>query len=231
MAKRATPWKEGKIISIETRKGIFVLAQMLKSPFLRFYNAFREDENWSEVDVSIFDTLFVKGVTKGFLKFSNVSVVKEAIPDLVRENSKVWIKEKRGGRKVKIWKRTEDEKEFYILGGEPGGSLVEKDLSWYPSPNQPTRAHPSGVIDAVLMEDIPLNNDEIINDTELTGLGVYPLLNERLYLCYKAGGSVDPYKDLVFDREIPKDYRIAIEIISGGGNKENREKVLNTYFR
>ncbi len=28
MSKRATPWKEGKIISIETRKGVFVLAQL-----------------------------------------------------------------------------------------------------------------------------------------------------------------------------------------------------------
>jgi len=50
MSNRATPWKEGKIISIETRKGIFVLAQMLKSPYLRFYNVFKEDEEWGGVD-------------------------------------------------------------------------------------------------------------------------------------------------------------------------------------
>lgn len=46
MAKRATPWKEGKIIGIETRKGVFGLAQMLKKPFLRFYNVSIEEEDW-----------------------------------------------------------------------------------------------------------------------------------------------------------------------------------------
>ncbi len=63
------------------------------------------------------------------------------------------------------------------------------------------------------------------------GLAVFPLTNERLYLCYKAGKNVDPTKDLKFNREIPKEYKIAIEIMSGGGDKENKEKILDTYFR
>ena len=229
MAKRATPWKEGKIISIETRKGVFVLAQMLTRPFLRFYDAFREDENWGKVDVSIFDTLFTKSVVSNFLKHSNITVVKEAIPDLERKDSDVWINGFTGSRKVKVWENTEDEQELYILGGKPGGSLVKKDLWWTPTPSQPTRPHPSGVIDAVIIEDIPLSSD-IIDNHELTCLGIFPLTNERLYQCYKAGRNVDPTKDLKFNREIPKEYKLAIEIMSGGGDKENRVKILDTYF-
>jgi len=52
-----------------------------------------------------------------------------------------------------------------------------------------------------------------------------------LYQCYKAGKNVDPAKDLKFNREIPRDYKVAIELMSGGGDKENREKVLDAHFR
>jgi hypothetical protein len=231
MSKRATPWKDGKVISIETRKGVFILAQMLKSPFLRFYNTFSEDEEWGRVDVKLFDTLFTKSVVGTFLKHSNIVVVKDALPDLERKESDVWINGFTGSRKVKVWENTSDEMELYILGSEPGGSLVKKDLWWTPTPNQPTRAHPSGVIDSVIIEDIPLNSDHIIDRHELTSLGIFPLTNERLYQCYKAGKNVDPAKDLKFNREISRDYKVAIELMSGGGDKENREKVLDAHFR
>lgn len=227
MAKRVTPWKEDKIISIETRKGVFVLAQMLKSPYLRFYNAFREDENWGKIDVSIFDTLFTNAVTsKQFLKLSNISVIKEAVPDNERDEEKNWIKKKKGSRTIKVWGNTEYEKEFIILGSEAGGNLVEIDI-W----KSGIRAHPSGVIDAMILEDIPLNNSNIIDKYELTALAVYPSMNERLYLCYKMNKNINPAKDLAFDREIPMDYKVFIEIMSIGEDKEEQERILDTYFR
>lgn len=231
MNKRAVPWKEGKVISIETRKGVFVLAQMLKSPFLRFYNSFREDENWGKVDTNNIETLFTKSIVGTFLKHSNINVIKGAVPDLERKDSDVWINGFTGNRKVKVWGNTENEKEFYILGAEPGGSLVKKDLWWSPTPEQPTRLHPSGVFDSIIIENISLNADDVIDEHETTSLGIFPLTNERLYQCYKAGKNVDPSKDLMFNREIPKEYKIAIEIMSGGGNEENKEKILDTYFR
>ncbi|MBQ4818700.1 hypothetical protein [Aquimarina sp. MMG016] len=231
MAKRATPWKEGKVISIETRKGTFVLAQMLKEPFIRFYKAFREDEDWEKINVGIFDTLFVNAVTRQFLKSSNITVIKDAIPDLKREDSDVWIHQKSGNRKVKVWEGTKQEIEFLILGGEAGGSLVKKDLWWSPTPEMRTRPHPSGVIDSVILESIELNADNTIDNNELTNLSVYPTLNERLYLCYLLNKNVDPYKDLVFNREIPEDYKIAIEFMSSGSDEEKKEKILDTYFR
>jgi len=231
MSKRATPWKEGKIISVETRKGIFVLAQMLKEPYIRFYKAFREDENWGKIDTSIFDTLTVTAVTGQFLKSSNITEIKGAIPDTSREDPDTWIDQNKGTRAVKVWGKTEKEKEFIILGKEAGGSLVKKNLWWSPTSGNPTRPHPSGVIDSVVLEDIPLNANDIIDKHDLTNLAVYPSLNERLYLCYKLDKNVDPYKDLVFNREIPEEYSVAIDILSAGGNAEKKESILNTYFR
>lgn len=231
MSKRVTPWKEGKIVSIETRKGIFILAQMLKNPFLRFYKVFREDENWEKADTGIFDTLSVTGVTGQFLKSSNITEIKEAIPDTAREDPDTWINQNKGTRTIRAWKNTEKEKEFIILGKAAGGSLVKKNLWWSPTPGNTARPHPSGVIDSVVLEDIPLNANDIIDAYDLTNLAVYPSLNERLYLCYKLGKNVDPYKDLVFNREIPDEYSVAIDILSAGGNTEKKENILNTYFR
>lgn len=231
MSKRATPWKEGKIVSVETRKGIFILAQMLKDPFLRFYKVFREDENWGKVDTGIFDTLTVSAVTGQFLKSSNITEIKGAISDTLREDPDTWIDQNKGTRTVRVWENTEKEKEFIILGREAGGSLVKKNLWWSPTPGNTTRPHPSGVIDALVLEDIPLNANDIIDAHDLTNLAVYPSLNERLYLCYKLDKNVDPYKDLVFNREISEEYNVAIDIMSAGGNAEKKESILNTYFR
>jgi hypothetical protein len=232
MSTRKVPWKEGKIVSLKTRKGVFVLAQMLRSPYLRFYDAFREDENWGKVDVRIFETLFVSSViTKHILDSNNATLVNQAIPDTEREDSDIWINQNSGFREVKVWENTDGEKICGILGKQPGGSLVKKNLWWSPTLDNPTRPHPSGVIDAVILEDISLNADEVIDKYELTNLATYPTLNERLYLCYKLGKNVDPYKDLVFNRVIPKEYQVAIEIMSAGGNNEEKERILDTYFR
>ncbi|MGB1284331.1 MAG: hypothetical protein ACPG44_07690 [Polaribacter sp.] len=46
----------------------------------------------------------------------------------------------------------------------------------------------------------------------------------------KVGKSLDPTKDLKFNRELPNDYKIVVKIMSGGGGKENKDKILNIYF-
>ena len=230
MIKRNISWKEHKVISIQTRKGIFVIAQMLKDPFIRFYKLFRTDENWDKIDLYNCETLFTVAVTRQFLKSSHITYQKNAIADKEREDSKIWIHQKYGTRKVKVWEGTENEEECLILGNEPGGALVEKYIWWSPTPGNAVRKHPSGVFDALLMENIPLNADEIIDKYELTNLGIYPGLNERLYLCYFLNRIVDPYKDLVFRREIPLDYKVAIDIIALGGNSDVQERILNNYF-
>ena len=43
--KKSVPWKEGKVISVRLRDGIYVLAQMVKSPYMVFFNLFSEDNS------------------------------------------------------------------------------------------------------------------------------------------------------------------------------------------
>ena len=66
----------------------------------------------------------------------------------------------------------------------------------------------------VIIDQIPVTDQETIDKYELTDVRIYPEFNERLYLCYKLGKNVDPLKDLVFNRPIPLDYKEYIDIIS-----------------
>ena len=43
--KRAIPWKSGKVISIRLRNGVYVLAQMVREPYLVFFNHFKQENS------------------------------------------------------------------------------------------------------------------------------------------------------------------------------------------
>lgn len=58
---------------------------------------------------------------------------------------------------------------------------------------------------------------------------MFPYTNERLYLCSLYNKSVDPYKDLIFNRSLPDNYRLAVEIISGDYDDKNRNEILSAY--
>ncbi|WP_299220767.1 hypothetical protein [uncultured Aquimarina sp.] len=225
MSGKMISWKENKVISIETRKNVFVLAQMLKRPYLKFYNLFNLDNNWENVDLNKIDTLFVNAVTNQFLKFSNISEVKNINPKTSNKDVKLWIKGFSGNRKVVVFENTEFEKEIIILGSTPGGLLVERSIY-----KKGKYEHPSGLFDKVVIDNIPLNKSELINNHELMSLAVFPSMNERLFLCYKKKKNVDPFKDLRFDKKLViDDHKIFIEIISSS-DKSDQEKILQDYF-
>ena len=66
------PWKEDKVISIETGSGIFVLAQMLRSPYLAIFDTFRTTNQWDDTYLDALRVLFCKAVTRQFISCSNV---------------------------------------------------------------------------------------------------------------------------------------------------------------
>lgn len=223
-------WKENRVLSIETRKGVYVIGQMLKQPYIRFYNMFSTESTPSNVNTMKLTVLFTAAVTRQFLRYSQVCILKDATSDIRRIDSDIWINHFSGNRKVVVYQGGGQEIECVILGYKPGGLLVKKDLWWSPTPEQPVRLHPSGVFDEVICSDIPLKADDIIDKYELTGLCVFPYTNERLYLCSLYNKSVDPYKDLIFNRSLPNSYRLAVEIISGSSDDKRRKKILSTYF-
>ncbi|WP_158848303.1 hypothetical protein [Algibacter sp. L1A34] len=202
-------WKENKVLSIETRKGIFVLAQMIKSPFLIFFNSFSEDNKFKESNLENTPILFLHAVTRQFLKKANIETLK--IDPLENyEQPKLWIKENSGSRKVTVWAGTENEKNF-ISFGENGGKLIEKDILKDGKYN-----HPSGIYDKSIKELMPKNVDiSEISNYELTSIEIYPNLNERLYLCHLKGENIDPAKNILFNIGMPLEYKKYVDIVSG----------------
>lgn len=194
-------WKENQILSIETRDNIYVISQMLKEPYLIFFNLFRENNDWELLNLNQIPTLFCTAVTRQFLKQSKISTLN--VQHLTIESFPVhWIKINPDSRQITVWEGTPDEKTFFILG-DGGGSLVEKDITQ------------SGFQEEkIIIPSISFSDDEIINNCELTTIGIYPELNERLFLCYQFGYNVNPYKELIFNKNIPIEYKKYIEIIS-----------------
>jgi hypothetical protein len=52
------------------------------------------------------------------------------------------------------------------------------------------------------------NDRKIIENNQLDTMGMYEELNKKLYLCYKYGKYIEPNKDLIIGKEMPKEYKV-----------------------
>jgi hypothetical protein len=195
-------WKDNKVISIKLRNGVHVLTQMLKSPYLLVFNIFSDKDEWSGVELSNANLLFCTATTKQLFKHSEVVYHKNVSPLISPNLPTLWIKRNAAAYKTKIWEGTKDEMEFIMIG-KGGGSLIEKNIYG-------VGLNTGGVIERELSYDSPY-----IDSCEMTGLAIYPLFNERLYLCYRLGRNVDPEKYLIFERPLDTEYKCYFEMISG----------------
>lgn len=197
-------WKKNKVISIEIRTGLFVLAQMDISPYLIFYNVFQRDNNWHEINLERVSVLFYTPVTKQFLHNSNITIHDEVKSLLDYSPPIYWIKKDIVGyRNITFWAGTKNEITISLLG-QGGGQLLKKDKQEV----------------EIVIDYIPLTDERIINSFELTNVRTYPELCERLYLCYKLGKNIDPLKNITFNQDITIDYMIYLRILNGTIDKE-----------
>lgn len=191
-------WKKGTVLSIDTERNLFCLAQMLDDPYLAIFKIFRADDQWPDTKLDKPDVLFINPVTRQFLAKSKISKPKIApVADL--EVPSLWIHHYPGGRKKTLWPGTPDERVIPVLNSRPGGRLVQRVMK---------ASEPE-----VIVKDIALDDTETIDHHEMTGIRVFQELNERIYLCHKLGRNLDPIKDLAFDREIPIEYKKYVDII------------------
>lgn len=204
-------WRDRSVYGIETRRGLFVLAQMSVSPFLIFFDAFRERDAWDDIDLEETPILFCRAVTKQFLKNSRMTRHKAVEPRAVDGLPTRWIFPRPASRKVTLWPGTDRERS--VISPFSGGMLVEKDV--YNHTGGPYK-HPSGVYDAVVMPEIDPADHATIDAHETTSLGVFPGLNERLYQCHRAGRNVSPEKAFLFGHEMPDDFDVWLDISYGG---------------
>jgi hypothetical protein len=208
---KAIPWKKGKLVSVGLRDGSRVLGQMLERPYLVFFDAFTEpgpeSELWDADRAGAAEPLAWVAVTGQFRSDGDLRAVPKLSRPVPQPYPTEWIKPFPGSRKATVWPGTEHERSFIIIGNPPGGQLIRQYIDQV------------GIADdVVVMKSIPLDDDTTINGHELSVSWTFPLLNERLYLCKVFGRSVDPLKDLKFDRKLPLEYLAFIDLTSRHGS-------------
>ena len=122
--KRATPRKSGKIISIRLRNGVYVLAQMVREPYLVFFNHFKGENSWKGVTLKEEDILFCKAVTRQFLRSSPVTIVKDLEPLLDYRLPKEWLYSHMGGHPITVSVKGQERQ---VAGFGQRLSLVQAD--------------------------------------------------------------------------------------------------------
>ena len=205
--KRATPWKPGKVISISLRNGVYVLAQMVRDPYLVFFNHFNEENNWKEVTLKEEDILFCKAVTRQFLRYSPVTIVKDLEPLLDYRLPKEWIYSHMGGHPITVSVKG---RERQLAGFGQRLSLVQADKESGLPEDNPLM----GLFQAYILSDIQEKDWERVGQAELMSIEVFPTLNERLYLCSLHGKNVNPELDISLGKPLPDDYETYIDILT-----------------
>ena len=205
--KRATPWKPGKVISIRLRNGVYVLAQMVRDPYLVFFNHFNEENNWKGVTLKEENILFCKAVTRQFLRYSPVAIIKEVNPLLDYELPKEWIYSHMGGHPITVSVKGRDRQ---VAGFGQRLSLVQADKE----SGQPEDNPLLGLFQAYILPDIQEQDWERVGQAELISIEVFPTLNERLYLCFLFGKNVNPELDISLGKPLPDEYETYLDILS-----------------
>jgi hypothetical protein len=195
-------WQEQKIISVETRDNHFVLAQLLKSPYIAFFRVFRAQDDWTDIQAKDWELLFCVGVTAQFLQHSNIRKHNDVEPHRHLPLPEYWIDLDAAIDRFTVFAGTPDEKTI-LWFGKQGGSLIRRDITLGGAQNR-----------QVVQRSIDFADRGTIEQYELTNLEVYPLLNERLALCRRLGRNVNPMKELSFGYEIPLEYRGYFESIT-----------------
>lgn len=197
-------WRVGDVISIAVRDDLFCLAQMLVSPCLLFFHTFRNTNEWNGIELDREPILFFRGVTRQFLKYARVERRRDIAPRTNIEYPRRWLRSGPGSQKITIWPKTPDEMEVMTLG-EEGFRVIEKDIAGGFKPEQVVTGYLKGP------------DHEELDLYETDSLGVYPETVERLYLCHLFGKNVDPDKDLIAGRPLPREYMTYFEAVMGCG--------------
>lgn len=173
MAKRFI-WKEGGIVSFKVKEDLFTIGQMLKSPYVCFFQIQSPDGTFADVDLNATLELFVIPVARDFLQkrlYERISEGVKAKQDLALPE--LWIMPKMAFGGDFPWK---------------GGDLVKIDHA----------VGDLGMANKVVKRSIKADEKEILEKYELTSVWTDQGLVERLILCFGSGKNINPFKDRIF---------------------------------
>lgn len=206
--KKSVPWKEGKVISVRLRDGIYILAQMVKSPYMVFFNLFSEDNSWEGVTLSTDNVLFCHAVTRQWKAHSPIERIKGVEPLSNYELPTRWIHNEGLGHRTREILVDGVKRSVVILGTRL--ALVERDMV----DNSKNNA-PCGLYHTVVKPDLKETDWPMVENVETMSVEMYPGLNERLCLCSVMGRNVNPELEIYLGRPIPEAYGTYVKILCG----------------
>jgi len=181
---------ENNVLAVETRTGLFVIAQALKHRTLVFFNLFTQSPLSLNAELENEKVLCCVTPTRDFFQGSNIIRLKIKPASNVakyREQNRLADELLTPWESFIVYKGTKDEFEIpYVKTGEL--RLVDWQCQTLKHLNKQ-------------------QDKEIIESHQLATMGIYGELNERLYLCYRYGRYVEPLKDLRMGKELPLAYK------------------------
>lgn len=206
--RKSISWKEGKVISVRLRDGRYILAQMVKSPYMVFFNLFSEDNSWEGVTLSTDKVLFCHAVTRQWKAHSPIERIKGVEPLSNYELPTRWIHTEGLGHRTREIIIDGVKRSVVILGTRL--ALVERDMV----DNSKNNA-PCGLYHTVVKPDLKESDWSRVKDIETMSVEMYPGLNERLYLCSVMGRNVNPELEIYLGRPIPEAYGTYVKTLCG----------------
>ncbi|GHT22916.1 hypothetical protein FACS189430_05400 [Bacteroidia bacterium] len=191
---------KNNVLAIETRKNLFILAQSIGNGSLVFFNCFNENiQQFFNINLTDIKILCCITPVKQFYKKSNIIKINiKPLSNIHDYNKKerlaFELELKPSLKKYVIYKGTEDEIEYQYFYG----NLILVNYK-----------HET-------IKKFDINKDiNIIENYQFDTMGMYGELNERLYLSYRNDKYIEPHRDLIIGKEIPKEYKIYYLICSG----------------
>ena len=186
------------VYSLKLRQGGYALLQTMSDTCrITVFNEFRNEPDWTGVQLSKSNVLFICSVTRSFFQNSLIEKLScvTACKDLEMPSSAISLD---GHRTVTL---TMGSSKYEIIA--MGDKLSLCHTKW--KDGRPSLSY----------TNIKRDDFEKVKNLELTTLRAYPELNERLFLCRYLKSNVDPMKEIAFDRELPPQYETYVAIIGG----------------
>jgi len=193
--------RKNAVYSLKLRCGKYALIQLLDNHGIIIFNTFRDDENWTDADLSKDSVLIAVVLAKKSLKKCPLTrqavspVLDYDFPDTVIASSKFRYEDH------VFWEGTEIE-------------VLKKNLRLTGKLEVYRKYRVKG---KSIEERRPLERCDYdsVESLEMGALRLYPEFQERLNICAMLGKNYDPLKEIGFDRKLDPACVAYIEMMAG----------------
>ncbi len=176
-------WIEGKLYKFQIDDDCFVACQLLKRPFVAYFNYFASESDIENNEFSLCEPLFIKAITKTVTDKGNLTLLPNAKPNRSLKIPDRWLEY--GHRYIRYNLIGESETLKLLLPDISVMKLISADIS------------DMGSADNKYKSEISANDLQYVEYESTSMINILELLL-RLKYSRTEGRNVDPIRDLAF---------------------------------